>query len=308
VDDRSMLPPCFYLGPEGTFTEIAARALFPAGRTPVPLPTVADVVARVDAEDDAVGVVPVENSVNGEVTSTIDLMLFTMARASVVGATTVPVTFEAFAVDDTVAPGPPDGPRPTVVSHPHALAQCRRFIDSLGATTREASSTAEACRIVAELGDESFVALAAPGVGARLGLRSVATRVEDFPGAATRFLALGHDRPARTSDDRTMLVVVPPSDRAGVLAELLTAFSARRVNLFSLHSRPLRSTLGQYCFILTADSHHGSGPLRDALRELLGSGHAVKVLGSYPASGAEQPGALFAEMPGLLHDPAELDV
>jgi prephenate dehydratase/chorismate mutase/prephenate dehydratase len=224
------------------------------------------------------GVVPIENSVHGTVLPTLDHLVFVQDGVLVREEVVVPVTFCLYGSDDSAHAS-------VVLSHPHALAQCREMIAARGLVPEETTSTAEACRLVAETRRDA-VCIAAPHAGAQYGLRTIASAVEDRDGGSTRFYVLGR-RLASPSDSvetfRTGLVLTPGRERPGILLEMLRPFAERGVNLSSLMSRPLRSGLGLYCFILVVDAHSSSPELGAALSELLDHGVRVKNLGSYLA-------------------------
>jgi prephenate dehydratase/chorismate mutase/prephenate dehydratase len=205
----------------------------------------------------------------------------------------VPVTFELF--------GTGDGTDARVVlSHPHALAQCRKMIAARGLTTEETSSTAEACRLVSSTRRDALC-IAAPHAGAQYGLHTIASAVEDRDGGSTRFYVLARalaSDPGAGATFRTSLVLTPGRDRPGILLEMLRPFAERGVNLSSLMSRPLRSGLGLYCFILVVDAHSSSPELGAALSELLDHGVRIKNLGSYLAwPSPERSAGAHAEYP-----------
>lgn len=277
--------PVAYLGPPGTFTSQAVERLRLVGADPaVPLAAVADVVEAVERGEHAFGLVPVENSVEGVVTSTLDRLVFATTRARIAEEVVVPVTFDAFC-----APAYAGHPGPwTVVSHPHALAQCSWYVRRHASGTRQAASTAEACALAARAAAavgvrdaDPVLALAAPPAGPRYGLVRRDERVEDHRDAATRFFLLAGAVAPPTHPCRTMLVVTPPDDRTGVLRALLDPFADRGIALSALSVRPLRSALGAYCFILTVAGHMGDAALASAVEGVLDGGNSVKLLGSY---------------------------
>jgi prephenate dehydratase len=110
----------------------------------------------------------------------------------------------------------------------------------------------------------------------------MAEGVEDFPGAETRFVVVGAEAAAPTGADRTMFVLVPPHERAGVLLRALEHLSGRGLNLSSIASRPLRVRLGEYCFLLVVDGHTSEEGVSGAFTALRDEGYSIKVLGSYP--------------------------
>jgi prephenate dehydratase len=267
-----------FLGPEGSFAHQAVALLRDAGGG-LELEARPTVVAVLEAVEDGaadLGVVPFENSVEGQVNLTVDVLVHDSARIQVREELVLDVTFGAYR-----RPGATTAPT-AVASHPVGLAQCRRWVHDSGLAARETSSTAEACRLVAEGDDVGLVAVASPTAAARWGLTAIADAIEDFPGAQTRFVVVGQVAAARTGRDRTMFVLTPPDDRAGVLLRALEQLSGRGLNLSAIASRPLRARLGEYCFVLVVDAHVDDAPVADAFSALRGDGYTIKVLGAYP--------------------------
>ncbi len=274
------MPTVEYLGPEGTFAH-AGTDLVRTVAGPVDLvarPTVSEVIHDVDGGRCDYGLVPLENSIDGGVTSTIDVLVFEVHEARIREEVVVPVTFGAHRRAEFAAAA-----ATTVLSHPVGLAQCRRWCDERGLATRSTDSTAEACRVVAASEDPGLVAVASPKAAELAGLVTVASGIEDFPGASTRFALVGRDLVAPTGDDKTTLVVTPPSEGVGTLLRTLRPISDRGINISNIVSRPLRQRLGEYCFLLTVDRHGDDPAVIEAVADLEGHGATVKLLGSYPA-------------------------
>lgn len=269
-----------FLGPEGTFAHAATDLLrtAPADAELVPRPTVQEIVHDVEAGRCLMGLVPIENSVEGGVTGTIDVIVFETEQVLIREEVAVPVTFTAFrrAGDDT--------PPTAVLSHPVGLAQTTRWWGTRRLQARPTSSTSEACRLVAASTEPGLVAVASAKAGALMGLDAVASGVEDHPGAQTRFALVARSEADPSGDDRTTLVVTPPeSEVPRVLLRILEPISLRDINLSNIVSRPLRRGLGVYCFVLTLDRHASDPAVAEALADLRRLGCAVKGLGSYPA-------------------------
>lgn len=267
-----------YLGPEGTLTHEAIALLREHASYELLSCTSTDDVfdAVTDGRADH-GIVPWESSAEGGLAATIDALIFDAADLRIAEEVVLPVRFGAWtsgAVDTTAVT--------TVVSHPFALAQCHRFISAGNLRTQGVSSTVEACRIVAETRDPTLAAIASAQAAARHGLAALADDVGDLAGDETRFVRVGRERSEPSGFDRTTLVLIPPDDRTGVLVRMLRPFSARDVDVASIVTRPLKSSLGQYCFVITCAGHRADPPLQGALEELLGGGVRVKDLGSYP--------------------------
>jgi prephenate dehydratase len=272
-----------FLGPEGTFTEqallgepdLAAQQL-------VPLPTILDVLAAVDAGEADLGFVGIENSIEGTVTVTIDALALEhdlyIQREVVLGINL-----------NLLAPaGVGTGDIRRVLTFPQAAAQCRGWLASElpGAEVIAANSNAEAARIVADEADGASAAIA-PMLAAKIyGLEVLATDIEDHPENATRFVLVARDGvPPATGHDKTTIVVFQRADRPGSLLAILQEFAARAINLTKLESRPTKRQLGDYCFVIDLEGHLDDELVADCLRDLKSKVADVKFLGSYPAAG-----------------------
>jgi prephenate dehydratase len=267
-----------FLGPEGTFAHQAVAHIRCTADdvTIEPRPTVVSVLEAVEDGAADLGVVPFENSVEGQVNLTVDVLVHDSERIQVCEEVVLDVTFGAYRrPDDTSPPS-------AVASHPVGLAQCRRYVHDSGLPAQETSSTAEACRLVASGSVPGLIAVASPEAASRWGLEAIADGVEDFPGAQTRFVVVGSAAAPPTGHDRTMFVLTPPDDRAGVLMRALEHLSGRGLNLSAIASRPLRVRLGEYCFVLVVDAHLDDAPVVEAFAALRADGFTIKVLGAYP--------------------------
>ncbi|MDO3702404.1 prephenate dehydratase domain-containing protein [Micromonospora sp. C28SCA-DRY-2] len=267
-----------FLGPEGTFTHQAARNL--PGAELVPEATIGAVIAGVTQGRYDYGVVPIENTVEGIVTASLDQIVFRADPLLIRRESSVRITFDAYA-----AAG--DAPPTAVGSHPHGLAQCTRYVAGTGLPVEHFPSTAAAVRAAAER--PGLVAIGAPGLDEVYPVRVRDRAVEDHPGAYTRFVWLGRaDRPEPPPppDDagltwKTTVALTPSWSRPGVLAELCTQFADRGIDIVSLASRPLPGFAGRYVFVATVDQHRRSASLARAVTNLLYEGIRVKHLGSY---------------------------
>lgn len=267
-----------YLGPEGSFAHQALGLVrsVPGPVVEVPRRTVVSVIEAVEDGDCAYGVVPFENSVEGQVNLTVDVLVHDADRIQVCEEVVLAVSFGVYRRPDDRTP------LQAVASHPVGLAQCRRWVHEAGVPARETSSTSEACRLVAEGDEIGLAAIASPAAADRWGLVPIGETVEDFPGAETRFVVVGGRAAEPTGADRTMFVLVPPDDRAGVLLRALEQLSGRGLNLSAIASRPLRVRLGEYCFLLIVDAHVADEQVASAFAALRGEGFSIKVLGAYP--------------------------
>lgn len=278
-----------YLGPQGTFTHEAAISFFGNTDGFEPRNTVVDVLRSVESREFPFGVVPIENSVQGEVTTTMDALVFDFNSIGIVGEVILPVGFCAFRKKGAV-----DSPT-SVHSHPHALAQCTQYVHRLGAPVVASKSTAAACEFVATTHDTGVVAIASGRAGEMYGLELIDADIEDYPGAQTRFFVLGTERTVPTGSDKTSFVVIPRNQNRGVLAEIFETLADRSIEVHSIHSRPIRTRLGTYSFFLTISGHLSEADVFAALSSLLDGGHRLKVLGSYAACPDSLPPPPVAE-------------
>lgn len=272
-----------FLGPPGTFTEQALLSQPDlAAATLVPFPTMDEVLRATESGEVDVGFVAIENSIEGTVNVTSDVLTFdvdVLIQREVV----LNVQQHLLAV-----PGATLEDIREVVSIPHATAQVRDFLHASlpKVTTRAANSTAEAARLVAETGDRSVAAIGNDLAAEIYGLNVLAADIEDHPENQTRFVAVAPEIvPAPTGHDKTTIVAFQRADRPGSLLAILQEFAARRINLTRLESRPTKKALGDYCFVLDFDGHVCDDVVADCLKALRTKHGHVKFLGSYPAAG-----------------------
>ena len=273
-----------YLGPVGTFTEAALRTLADVDES-WPMPTVAAALDAVRVGEVEAAVVPFENSVEGSVATTLD-ELATGEPLQVVGEVLLPVSFALLA-----RPGTTPGAVATVATHPHAEAQCRRWLATQlpHASVVLVASTAEAARLVGAGVHDA--AVAAPVAASHYGLVSLADGMQDTEGAVTRFVVVSAPTatPAPTGADRSTLVAYIADDHPGALLEVLTEFAVRGVNLTRIESRPTGSGLGRYCFSVDLEGHLADARVGEALSALKRVCADVRFLGSYPRADGTAP-------------------
>lgn len=301
-----------FLGPAGTFSEAALRSLT-AGQDveSVPCVSVADALDAVRRGEVAASLVPLENSVEGSVSETLD-GLATGDPLQIVREVELTVSFALL-----VRPGTSLASISTVTTIPHAEAQVRGWLRSTLPAARfiAASSTADGARAVAA--GDADAAVAAPLAAETYQLDVLADDIADTPGAVTRFVLVAPPGPppAPTGADRTTVVAFIADDHPGALLELLTELAVRGVNLTRIESRPTGVGLGRYCFSFDAEGHVAHARVAEALAAIRRICADVRFLGSYPtASGAapsERRGtsdadfaAAAAWVTGLRADPA----
>ncbi|WP_203567901.1 prephenate dehydratase [Aestuariimicrobium ganziense] len=277
-----------YFGPAGTFTHQALLTLGegdgePFGSVAEALSAVAD--GRVRA-----ALVPIENSVEGGVSATLD-SLATSNGLRIVREVLLAVQFGVY-----VRPGTGLDDIRRVLTHPHAAAQCRRWLQTNlpQASITEGGSTAAAAAEVADPESRYDAAICAKVAGEMYGLETAAYGIADNDSAITRFVLVGgpgHQPSSPTGADKTTLVAYMREDHSGALLEILEQFASRGVNLSRIESRPTKTTLGSYCFSIDADGHFEDARMAEALMGLKRVCKDVVFLGSYPRADHE-PGKL----------------
>ena len=276
-----------FLGPAGTFTEqaLSTQPDLLAGEL-VAIGTIADVLAATEAGEVDLGFVAIENAIEGTVNVTQDTLALD-ADLLIQREVVIPVHLNLLG-----RPGATLDGITTVVSIPIATAQCRRFLtDRLpDAQRRAANSTAEAAQLLAEAGTTDTAAIGTARAAEVWGLDVLAADIEDHPENATRFVVVARDGiPPPTGHDKTSIVVFQRADAPGSLLAILQEFAARNINLSKLESRPTKTSLGDYCFLIDLEGHIDDEVVGDALRTLVTKQHEVKFLGSYPAAGEHGP-------------------
>lgn len=273
-----------FLGPAGTFTEEALLTQPDlAEEDRLPERAVPDVITAVEKADADFGIVPIENSIEGAVTVTLDTLAFDtdlLVQREVV----LPVSLNLLARD-----GARRSEVKTVISHPQATAQCRLWMAKHmpKAAVDAANSTAEAVERVARSQRKDLAAIGTAYAGRIYKLKTLAREIEDHPENETRFVVIGHGVPAPTGHDKTSIVCFQKQDRPGSLLAILQEFAARSINLTKLESRPTKRGLGDYCFFIDLEGHVTDELVADCLRNLVAKQAEVKFLGSYPAGHGE---------------------
>ncbi len=267
-----------YFGPAGTFTHQALLTV--SDDEAVPFASVGEALDAVRRGQVEAAVVPIENSVEGGVSATLD-KLVDGDPLVIQGEVVIPVEFGLY-----VRPGTSLEDVAQVLTHGHAAAQCRDWLATMipDAQVTEAGSTAGAAREVADLQSRYDAAICARVAGELYGLDELAHSIEDNPGAVTRFVIVAKPGalPERTGADKTTLMAYMREDHPGALLEILQQFAVRGVNLCRIESRPTKTILGSYCFAIDAEGHLADRRLSEALLGLHRICRDVIFLGSYP--------------------------
>jgi prephenate dehydratase len=273
-----------YLGPEGTFTEVALRTLpESATRELVPMVSVPAALDAVRTGEAEAAFVPIENSVEGGITTTLD-ELVAGAPLMIYREVLLSITFALL-----VRPGTKLSEIKTVTAHPAAQPQVRNWMKANlppDVVWESAASNADGARLVQE--GRYDAAFAGEFAASRYGLEALETEIHDAENAQTRFVLVG--RPARpaapTGADKTSVVIWQRDDHPGGLRDLLGEFAVRGVNLMLLQSRPTGEGIGNYCFAIDAEGHISDRRVAEALMGLKRVCLQVRFLGSYPRADA----------------------
>jgi prephenate dehydratase len=278
-----------FLGPAGTFSEEAVRAATAGDGGDgelVPFPSIHETVMAVQGGTIDRALVPIENSLEGGVSATLDALALEAREVEIVGETVLAIRNCLIARDDLPLPL-----IEVVVSHPQPLGQCARFLrtEVPNATVRATTSTADAVREVAA-SHAPWAALGPRSAAALYGCRVLRDGIDDEPDNATRFvwLARAGTLPVAPPDAaawKTSVVFAGAGDQSpGWLVRCLSEFAFRGVNLTRIESRPRKGRLGHYLFHVDMEGRSGEPSVADAITALGGHCEEVRLLGSYPAA------------------------
>lgn len=274
-----------YLGPAGTFTEMALRLAPEAeGKQWKPVSNVLEALTDVQLGDSFAAMIAIENSIEGGVTASQDA-LATMAGLRIVGEYIVPVRFSL-----AVRPGTSLEEVRTVAAHPVAYGQCRRWLHRVLPEHGHvaASSNIASAELMLDRPDIIDAAVTPVNIRERFELEVLADDIQDNDSARTRFalVTTRTDVPPRTGRDKTSLIVELPDERPGGLMTMLEQFATRGINLSMIASRPIPEQPGRYRFVVDLDGHLHDARVTDALLGLRRYSPNVKFLGSYPRASA----------------------
>lgn len=265
-----------YLGPQGTYSEEAAM-LYDPDAEHIAATTMPGVVQRVhDGEADE-GIVPVENSLEGTVTFTADLLI-QETTLKIKSELVLPIHHCLLA-----KPGGSDEDVEVIYSHPQSLGQCREYLQRRFPDASLMPSLSNSSAVSDMLQSERRALAIAGGRAARFfDVLILEEGIEDNHSNATRFIVLAAEDGAPTGKDKTSICFNFDADRPGSLVGVLQEFSNRGINLNKIESRPTRRSLGRYFFLADVDGHKSDDEVRDALEAIAEKVSMLKVLGSYP--------------------------
>ena len=264
-----------YLGPQGTYSEQAVLAHFGHAVDAISCGTIDEVFRSVETRRADFGIVPLENSNEGAVNRTLDLLLSSPVK--VLGERSVAVVQCLMTQSGTL-----DGVS-VIRSHPQSLAQCQGWLSDHHPELARASaaSNAEAARLASE--DPTVAAIASEQAAQRWGLKVVAAGIQDDPHNRTRFLAIGHLETTPSGRDKTSLILAVPNE-AGAVYRMLAPLAENDVSMTRFESRPARTGQWEYYFYVDIEGHRQDPKVAKALAALQARAAFFKVLGSYPVS------------------------
>ena len=265
-----------FLGPSGTFSEEAALTYDPDGKLePFPsIPAVAMAVASGITEE---GVVPIENSLEGSVTYTLDILIQD-DRLFIRRELVIPIEHCLL-----IPPATRTADIHTIYSHPQALAQCRDFLERCFPKAQLVASLSTVAAVEEMKASQTAAAAISPGRAAGLhGVDILARGIQDNSSNVTRFVVLAHTDHPPTGRDKTSLCFSFQDDRPGLLYSAMGEFARRNINLAKVESRPTKQSLGQYIFLIDCEGHREDPLVSEAIDTLRGQTSMLKIFGSYP--------------------------
>ena len=261
------------LGPEGTYTQEAAIKHFGHAIEISYQSTILEVFRAVEAGRAEFGVVPVENSSEGIVASTLDCI--SESSSQICGEIDLKIHHSLLSCGDDLES------IETIVAHPQSIGQCRRWIakNAPHAETKTATSNAEAARRI--IGDPKAAAIASAAAAEIYDLKVLRANIEDQSGNTTRFLIIGNIETKSTGGDKTS-ILISRQNRPGSLLELLKPFAEHGISMTKIESRPSRASLWDYVFFIDFEGHTEDDNVVALLQELRSIATLFKLLGSYP--------------------------
>ncbi|MEM7401017.1 MAG: prephenate dehydratase [Pseudomonadota bacterium] len=262
-----------FLGPSGTFTEEAAYKHFGRSIQTLATTSIDDVFREVESDNAHYGVVPIENSTQGIVNSTLDMFL--ESTLSIVGEVEMRVHQHLLSNVDNL------GEVQVLFSHQQSLAQCKKWLETHlpGVKRVPVSSNADAAKRAAD--DKNAAAIASETAASVYNLKVQNKKIEDSPDNTTRFLIIGKQEVEPTGDDKTT-ILISARNKPGALYNLLQPLAKNNVSMTRIESRPSHCVNWEYVFFLDLEGHLKNDTIHNCIAELKADADLLKVLGSYP--------------------------
>jgi chorismate mutase/prephenate dehydratase len=266
-----------FLGPEATFTHLAALKKFGSSTRFIPLSTIQDVFVEVGKGKHNLGVVPIENSTEGVVNDTLDM--FVESKLNICGEVYLEISH------DLVSQSGQRRDIEIIYTHPHAFGQCRQWLRNNlpDIPVMEVSSTGFAAQKAAK--NPNSAAIASAFAASLYDLRVVERRIEDFRDNATHFFIIGSTCPPPTGADKTSIIFAV-DDKPGALYKMLAPLENRGINMTRIVSRPMKTIAWRYLFFVDLDGHQEEAALHNCLSEMKDLSVFFKILGSFPRADA----------------------
>ena len=264
-----------YLGPPGTFGEQAALLYSPQAEL-VSLPSNGAVVAAVAGGEVEEGIAPIENSLDGAISDTLDSLI---QHEGVMFRHELVLPVEQCLI---VAPGTRLADVAVVTSHPSALAQCREYIEANLPSARLEAALSTAGAVASAIKTAGAAGIGTARAAELNGGVILARGIQDVKQNKTRFLVVAASDAEPTGDDKTSVAFTVAHDRPGTLIGVLSELAQRQINLTRIESRPSREDLGIYIFLIDFQGHRRDPVVSDALAAVQARAHYFRLLGSYP--------------------------
>jgi prephenate dehydratase len=265
-----------YLGPRGTWSELAALSIGDNSDQLQPLASIPAVASAVETGLADLGVLPIENSLEGSVSTTLDLLIHE-TDLQIMAEVVVPIRHMLVVNGGTTL-----ADINVLWSHPQALAQCRRFIERVLPKVTTMASLSTTAAVEDMLNDPHGAAISTPRAAELYPVEILAHDIQDKQTNLTRFVVLATSDAAPTGNDKTSLCFTLKQNTPGSLVAVLNEFANRSINLAKVESRPAREQLGQYIFLCDLEGHRVEPPVAEALRCVVSKTEWLKIFGSYP--------------------------
>jgi prephenate dehydratase len=274
-----------YLGPRATFTDLAVRTMFSGVAEAIPFTTIPECLDAVSEGVVDVATVPLENALEGSVNITLDYLTHEV-NLPIRGEVSTPIAQHLM-----VHPKNKDKQVEKIFSHSHAIAQCHKQLHSnwRGIPSENMTSTAAAAQFVCDHPEWPIAAIANELAAKEYQLEIISRDIHDYSHNHTRFVILSKremdfdENKARLNGYKTTIMVTLPDDQSGALHLVLSAFAWRKLNLSKIESRPMKTGLGNYFFIIDIEKQMDDILIPGAIAEIEALGSKVKLLGSYPS-------------------------
>ena len=265
-----------FFGPSGTFTEEAASLI---GDDLIAFDSILDILEAVEKGEVNVGVVPIENSIEGPVGVTLDLLVHDF-DLKIKKEIIIPISHNLL-----INPDADIDDVQLVYSHIQALSQCRKFTEGLGVIVNSTPSTSAAAEMIK--GKKNSAAIGTKRAAKIYGLKIAASNIQDYENNVTRFVVIDKTDHERTGKDKTSIVFSILEEKPGGLYEILEVFAKNKINLTKIESRPSKEKLGSYIFFVDFEGHRTDKLIGNILNIIRIKLEYIKILGSYPTEGED---------------------